>query len=112
MHKYRALHMVSTLLQVVAWGLLLLGLMATILCVIVAALGAGRLGNLHNQIPLSVFAWMLGASALRTLLLAVSIGLASSLQFLFLLAISDLLRVLIDIEENTRSTAYYIGPKL
>jgi hypothetical protein len=92
--------------------LLLLGLIVVILCVVMAALGAGRLGSMLQQVPLNIVVQMIGSSAAHMLLLALGVGFASILQFLLLLAASDLLRVLIDIEENTRSTAYYIGPKL
>jgi hypothetical protein len=108
MQKYRSLHMVSTLLRIMAWIVLLLGLLAAVLLAIGAIAGIGRLAG---ALAVGVYVRSLRAAGVGALLGALLVGLGSVLCFIVLLAASDMARVLMDIEENTRSAAYFMGPK-
>lgn len=100
--RYRVLRIVATLIKVLAWIVLVLGLLGAILLVIGAV--AGGLGGL-------------GARAYRDLAMNTTIGavvgsiimgLGSVLYFLFIYAAGELIHLLLDIEQNTRETAYYL----
>jgi len=108
MQKYRALHMVSTLLQLMAWIVLLLGLLAAVLLAIGAIAGIGRLAG---GLAVGTYLRTLRAAGVGALLGALLVGLLSILSFILLLAAGDMARLLMDIEENTRSAAYFVGPK-
>jgi hypothetical protein len=108
MQKYRALHMVSTLLRLLAWIMLLLGLLASVLLAVGAIAGIGRLAGAAAVGP---YLRTLRTAGVGALLGALLLGLVSVLSFILLLAASDMVRLLMDIEENTRSAAYFVGPK-
>jgi len=108
MQRYRALHMVTTLLRLMAWIVLLLGLLASVLLAIGAIAGIGRLAG---GFAVGAYLRNLRAAGVGALLAALLLGLVSVLSFILLLAASDMARLLMDIEENTRSAAYFMGPK-
>lgn len=87
MQKYRFLRFAAKVLRVVAWIILMVGLVGSIVIAI------GMLG---------LFGEMSGVT--RILIAAAGI-ICSVLGWVFLLAIRELLHLLIDLEENTRMTA-------
>ncbi len=113
MQKYRALHMLATLLRLLAGIMLVLGLLASVLLAVAAVLGMSKLGlaRLGGTSGLGRYIQTLRVTGSRGLLIALLVGVGSVLQYLILTATGDLICLLIDIEENTRSAAYYIGPK-
>jgi hypothetical protein len=113
MPRYRALHMLGTLMRLLAGIALLLGLLASVLLAVVTVVGVSRLGLVRFE-GASGVGPLIGALKMagsRTLLSALLVGVGSVLQYLVLTAAGDLISLLIDVEENTRSAAYYIGPR-
>lgn len=112
MQRYRALHMVSTLFQVMAWCMLFVGVLLVVLLVVVTGIGVGKaeLTGLGRQLPFGVYVRALSMSGASSLIAALLLGLGSVVQFLLLLAASDLIRLLIDIEENTHVTHDTVPP--
>jgi hypothetical protein len=104
--------MVSTLFQVLAWLTLVLGVLAAVLLVVVAGIGAGQteLAGIGRQLPFGLYVRALSMSGVRSLIAALVLGLGSVVQFLLLLAASDLIRLLIDIEDNTHVTHEAMPP--
>ena len=113
MQKYRALHMLATLLRMVAGIVLLLGLLASVLLSVAAVVDVSRfgLGVFGSASSVRRFIHALSMAGSGTLLFALLVGVGSVMQYLLLTAAGDLIRLLIDIEENTRSAAYFVGPK-
>jgi len=113
MQRYRALHMLATLLRMVAGIVLLLGLLASVLLAVAAVVGVSRLGlgRFGSASSVRPFIHALSMAGSGTLLFALLVGVGSVVQYLLLTAAGDLIRLLIDIEENTRSAAYFVGPK-
>lgn len=113
MQKYRALHMLATLLRLLAGIMLTLGLLASVLLAVAAVVGVSKLG-LGRFAGASAVGRVIQALQVRgsgTLLFTLLVGVGSVLQYLVLTAAGDLICLLIDIEENTRSAAYFVGPK-
>ena len=113
MQKYRALHVLATLLRMVAWIALLLGLLASVLLAVAAVVDLSRfgLGMFGSASSVRPFIHALSLTRSRTLLFALLVGVGSVVQYLLLTAAGDLIRLLIDIEDNTRAAAYFVGPK-
>jgi hypothetical protein len=113
--KYRALRTVARIFKVLAWIVLVLGIVVALVYFVGAAwLGFGGMGMMRN-LGGAYYRYMprMGGSAIFIGLVgAAGILLLTLLKFLLLLAASDLFFVLIDIEENTRAIAYSAGPKL
>jgi len=105
--RYRALRMIASVLQVLAWVSLVLGLLSAIAYGAAAIATASRLG-LGAFAPLArfrQFLWPVGMGGFGGIVGALVLALGSVLGFLFLYAASDLINVQLDIEQNTRETA-------
>lgn len=101
--KYRALRFVATCARVIAWVILVLGILAALGAVVVGAL-QGRVGEpspLLAPIPLLGTVVDLG----RGLLAGAAILAAAVLQFVLLHAFGDLVHLGLAIEQSTRETA-------
>jgi len=108
--KYRVLRIVASIFEILAWIVLVLGLLGAILFVVgTVAAGLGRLGA---RIPLRLYYQYMGMPAVSGLVGAIVMGLGSILYFLFLYATGELIYLLLDIEQNTRETAYHLKPKM
>jgi len=105
--------MFATLLRLSAGIALVSGLLASVLLTVasvadVSRLGLGKLGSISGIGPFLQASNMAGSGAV---LLALFVGLACVVLYLVLTAAGDLISLLLDIEENTRSAAYFVGPK-
>jgi hypothetical protein len=105
--KYRALRFVVGLYRVLAWVVLALGVLAAI-GVIIASTTGGQ----------SAFGPMMGrmtsmpAGIVGGLVAALLILLYTALLFVLMWAGSEFVAMLMDIEHNTRETAYYLKGEL
>jgi len=105
--KYRALRIVGTLFKVLAWIVLLLGLLATAFAIF--SVVSKGIGNLGAHTPLSPqYRNMMPNITIGTLVGAVIMGLGSFFYFLLLYAAGDLIYLLLAIEQSVRETAYYL----
>ncbi|MGI6367575.1 MAG: hypothetical protein ACOX2L_04300 [Anaerolineae bacterium] len=96
--KYGALRFIVSLVRVIAWIVLVGGIIGALAMVIVAAIG-GR-----ASIP-GVPATQGAGGVLMALLMGLGIVIGSALGFLFFQAQADLVYLGLAIEENTRLTA-------
>jgi hypothetical protein len=113
MQRYRALHMFATLLRLSAGIVLMLGLLASVLLTVASVAGVSRLGwgKLGSVSSSGLFVRVSSMAGSGTVLFALLVGLGCVVLYLVLTAAGDLIRLLLDIEENTRSAAYFVGPR-
>lgn len=107
MPKFRMLHFLSLLAKILAWILLILAVLATLLIIIVGALQgrAGVQSPLLAPIPL--------LNQVTDLVSGIVVGLIilfwGVLQFVLVYAAGEAIQLAMDIEDNTRRTAYYLS---
>jgi len=106
MKKFRALRLVALIWRVIAWIVLVLGIIGALLAIVLGAI-VGRVGDpspLLSQVP--------GVSNVVDPISGVVAGAAvlvvSLLQFLLIYAGSDVVHLALDLEQNTRETAFYL----
>jgi len=101
--KYRALRIIATLWKVLAWILLIVGILSSLGILLVGILGGGGFVFRYlGQDPDLVH----GAMSTVSGIVAFIGGLiATMVYFLILYAIGELIDLLLAIEENTRQTA-------
>jgi len=106
MKKFRALRLVALIWRVIAWIVLVLGIIGALLAIVLGAI-VGRVGDpspLLNQVP--------GVSSvvdpISGVVAGVAVLVAALLQFLLIYAASDVIHLALDLEQNTRETAYYL----
>jgi len=95
--RFTALRVTGTILKVLAWVVLLLGLFAATVILIMAL-------TLENQLgitSLEVGGPLAGIAAFVVILVI------ALLQFLFLYALGESIYVVLSLEENSRRTAYF-----
>lgn len=101
--RFGALRFIATVLKILAWIFLVLGILAAIIAVVGGAagglLGAGSYGS-------SLAGGLSGL--LGGFVLGVSIVIGALLTFLGFLASAEFILVQLAIEENTRETAHYL----
>jgi hypothetical protein len=102
--RFRALRIIATILKIIAWIVLVVGVLAAIF-VFISGVAAGGLAN-------SSYLGNSPAFALGTLFTGVLGGfvvlLAVLFYFLVLYAMSEAIYLGLAIEENTRETAHYL----
>jgi hypothetical protein len=94
MQRYPFLRFATAVLRILGWIILVVGVIGSIV------LGIGGIKGLGIETPVS------GSSAV---LLAVVGVIASFLTWLFLLATRELIYLLVNVEDNTRTTAENTG---
>ncbi|MBM3189425.1 MAG: hypothetical protein FJZ90_11965 [Chloroflexi bacterium] len=104
--RFRALRAVAVLYRILAWVVLALGAIGSLLVVIVGAI-QGRVGS-----PSPLLADVPGINQVTGLVAGLLAGILllvfTLLQFLLLYAASEAIQVGLAIEHNTRETAYYL----
>ena len=101
--KYRVLRIVATIFKVLAWIVLVVGLLVAIIWTV--ALMASGVSRLRAQLPSTLYYPGLGLPLASGLAGSLVLGLISILYFLFLYASGEFVFLLLDIEENTREAA-------
>ncbi len=110
--KYRALRIVATIFKVLAWITLVIGVLGAILFVVgVVWLSISGMG-MQGPIAPYYYRGLGGAPIVVSLIGALGIALGPILSFLFLYASAEMIYLFLDIEQNTRETAYHLQPKL
>jgi len=106
MKKFRALRLVALIWRVIAWIVLVLGIIGALVAIVLGAI-VGRVGDpspLLSQVP--------GVSNVVDPISGVVAGVAvlvvALLQFLLIYAASDVIHLALDLEQNTRETAFYL----
>jgi len=106
MKKFRALRLVALICRVIAWIVLVLGIIGALVAIVLGAI-VGRVGDpspLLSQVP--------GVSNVVDPISGVVAGVAvlvvALLQFLLIYAASDVIHLALDLEQNTRETAFYL----
>ncbi len=101
--KFKVLRTVGTIWKILAWVVLVAGLISAVLAFLSAILGGGVMSQMAEAQGL---AWLPGiVGGLILFLFAV---LVSLLYFLSLYAVGELIHLLLAIEENTRFSARFI----
>ncbi|MBN2541763.1 hypothetical protein JXI42_02765 [bacterium] len=103
--KYRALRIVSGILKVIAWIILILGILG-FFGMIIAGVFASR-GTYGYGMPYGQMPPFLGG-VIGGILGGIGVLIYSFLSFLFTLAAADLIMLAVSVEENTRETAYFL----
>lgn len=105
--KYRALRFVVGLYRVLAWIVLVLGVLAAIGMIVAGAMGnRGAFGPMMGRVPAMPTGIVGGlVAALLTLLY-------TALLFVLMWAGAEFVSMLMDIEHNTRETAFYLKGEL
>lgn len=101
--RFKVLRILATLLKVIAWILLVVGILGAVAAVAGGALGGGVLGDTLESLSGGVVVGLLGGIAAGAGLL-----LGAVLQFVMLYAAGEAISVTLAIEENTREAAYYL----
>jgi len=105
--RFRSLRIIGTIFKVLAWVVLVGGILGAIIMVVGGGLFGGQassLGNMGSDLGgLGVLTGLLGGLAGGIGLLFVSV-----FQFLVLYAMGDAIYLALAIEENTRETAWYL----
>ena len=104
--RFRSLRVVATLLKVLAWIVLVAGILAAVGIVAVSAI-QGSMGAPSPVLERMPMASQL-VGPLAGLVVAVGVLLGTLLYFLLLYASGDVLHLWVSIEYNTRETAYYL----
>ncbi len=108
-NKYLLLRAIAVLFEIVGWFILILGMLGVLL--FVASSGAIELGALEARVPLALYWRQLGLPAVSAMIAAGVTGLTSLVSFLIFCAIGELILLLLDIEQTTRSTAQFLQPR-
>lgn len=108
--RFKALRVLSAVYKILAWIVLVLGILAGLGILALGVIGGGSLTTLS-------YGYARGADILPALMQGgIVVGivgflaamLASGLHFLILYAVSEFILLALSIEENTRETAYYL----
>jgi len=106
MKKFRALRLVALIWRVIAWIVLVLGIIGALLAIVLGAI-VGRVGD-----PSPLLSRVPGVSNVVDPISGVVAGVAllvvALLQFLLIYAASDVIHLALDLEQNTRETAFYL----
>lgn len=103
--RFRALRTLATLYRIIAWVLLIGGILLATAVVLLGVLASSRgISPLVSGLP--VLSQVTGL--IESLAVAGVILLYSLIQFLVLYAISEAIHLALAIEQNTRETAYYL----
>jgi len=108
--RFKALRFLSTVYKVLAWIVLVLGVLAGLGILALGVIGGGTLTTLSYGYARGVDvlpALMQGGIVVGIVGFLVAL-LVSGLYFLILYAVSELILLALAIEENTRETAYYL----
>jgi hypothetical protein len=103
--RFRALGVVSSFFKVVAWIVLTVGLVATI---VVAALGAIQARSGVSPLLANVPILNQTSGLVPALLLGAGVLLVALIKFVLLYGLAEFIQVMVAIEQNTRETAYYL----
>ena len=100
--KYGALRTVAVIITIIAWIILIIGVLGSIamgaLIIAGTTYADGWTGDLlAGGVVAAVITFVVGI-------------IVSVLHFVFLLAFAQLIYLLIDVERNTRETAYHLRP--
>lgn len=103
--RFRALRIIGTILKILAWAVLILGILGGIVLIV-----GGVAGGFAGASSLSRDMQGLGVlgSLFTGLVGGVFVVIVSVLYFLFLYASADVIYLGLAIEENTRETAHYL----
>lgn len=102
--KFKALRFVSGLFQVLAWIVLVLGILSAIGVLIAGIIGGVSSGSALNDLMPSMLGGVLGG-----VLGFIAILIGTLIEFVVLKATSELFVIFVSIEHNTRMTAYYVS---
>jgi hypothetical protein len=108
--KYRSLRFIAAFLKVLAWVALVLGILAALLVIGVAAYYS--FAGVRAVSPLSGIIGRSGRSLVGAIGGGLGLGLLSLVYFLLLTASSEMIQLQMDIEQNTREMANALRPKL
>jgi hypothetical protein len=107
--KYLVLRAIATTLLLLAWSVLILGLLAALFLLI----GSGAMGGTPGaRAPLESYSQRLGLPAANGFVLAGVTALGAIGGFLLLCATGELIFLLLDIEHNTREIDRCLNPRL
>jgi hypothetical protein len=104
--KFRALRIVALIYKVIAWILLIGGIVGALMTVVIGAI-QGRVGQVSpmmGRVPLlgrTEGLWV-------GIVTGVLVLLAALVQFVLLYAASEVIDLALAIEQNTRETAYFL----
>ena len=104
--RFRALRVVSVVWKVLAWIILILGILSGLFVVVIGAI-QGRVGQ-----PSTVLSTVPVVSTVTGLLSGVLLGvgllLGALVQFVLMYAAGEVIDLGLSLEQNTRETAYYL----
>lgn len=105
--RFSSLRIIATVFKILAWVVLIGGILGAILMIIGGGLaggGASRLGDVRPDVGgMGVLGGLIGG-----LFGGIGLLIVSVLQFLMLYAAGDAIYLALAIEENTRETAWYL----
>ena len=107
--RFRALRIVGSVLKIIAWIVLILGVLGGLVA-IVAGMAGGLAGGYRNSpAPNNMFPGVPGlGGVVGGLFFALASVVSGLLSFLFLYGAGEAVYLALAIEENTRETAYYL----
>lgn len=101
--KFRVLRIIGTIWKILAWIVLIAGILGAI-----GALLGGILGGLRQFGELGITMGQAGAGLIGGIIGFIGVLIGTILNFLALYAIGDLIYLMLAIEENTRTTSQWI----
>ncbi len=101
--KYRVLRFIAGLYKVIAWVLLVAGVLGAVGTIVSGAVGANRIGD-------RIVGWtgLGGEGLLAGVAVGVGLLIAAVLLFVLLYAAGEVVTLALAIEQNTRESAYYM----
>jgi hypothetical protein len=104
--RFRALRVVAVVWKVLAWIVLIAGILAALFVVVIGAI-QGRFGE-----PSMVLAMVPGIKMVTGLIpgviAGVGLALGALIQFVLMYAFGEVIELGLALEQNTRETAYYL----
>jgi len=103
--QFRALGVASSFFKVLAWIVLIVGIVATIVVAAIGAIQAQR-GVSERLVNVPILNQTNGL--VPALLLGAAVLLVALIKFVLLYGLAEAVQVMLSIEQNTRETAYYL----
>jgi hypothetical protein len=107
--KFRVLRVIGTVWKIVAWIVLILGILGAFGMLLTSILGGGFMSQMMRQYGQQGGIWTTAGGIVGGIVGFVIMLIVAVLYFLMLYAIGDLIYLFLDVEENTRLTSQWVS---
>lgn len=107
--KFKVLRIIGTVWKVLAWIVLIFGIIGAFGTLLGSIFGSGFMGQMMRQYGRQGTPWVPGFGIVGGIITFVVMLIVAVFYFLMLYAIGEMIYLFLDVEENTRSTAQWIS---